>query len=208
MDELGQLLALPPPVTQDEADQWMRAERKTALIERWMDGDPPRRRFAALENPAWRAEVSPLLIAWASQWTGKRSALLIGPTGCGKSSAALAALRRLYATEERTGERVAPGFVWASERALCEAERHSKLGAVPELLWRTRRAAVTVVDEVGRGGRDLFDLVDSRYESGRPTVVCSALTPAVIVERYGSALWRRMVELGDVVDCHRGGDNG
>lgn len=115
-----------------------------------------------------------------------RCALLLGPTGEGKTSAALwARLRHRGA--------------WMTARDLGASERRHPLGEeLPPLLREALRTPVLYLDDLGtEEGRDLGVVqyvIDQRYASGRATFVTSGLTPKGLVEYLGAPTLRRLVE--------------
>jgi len=115
-----------------------------------------------------------------------RCALLLGPTGEGKTSAALwARLRHRGA--------------WMTARDLGASERRHPLGeALPPLLREALRAPVLYLDDLGtEESRDLGVLqyvIDQRYASGRATFVTSGLTPKGLADYLGAPTLRRLVE--------------
>ncbi|HEY6056258.1 MAG TPA: hypothetical protein VIU86_20170 [Gaiellaceae bacterium] len=115
-----------------------------------------------------------------------RCALLLGPTGEGKTSAAL------WARQRHRG-------AWMTARDLGASERRHPLGeALPPLLREALRAPVLYLDDLGtEESRDLGVLqyvIDQRYASGRATFVTSGLTPKGLAEYLGAPTLRRLVE--------------
>lgn len=135
-------------------------------------------------------------------------ALLLGPTGCGKTSAAL------WLKAGLPGE-------WFHARELAGCERRHALGdGEPPALTRACKARVLYIDDLGtEEARDLAVLqqvYERRYAAGLATVTTTGLTKNMLTERYGAATVRRMrdqhVKRADgsmwpvlVVDLHEGG---
>lgn len=120
-----------------------------------------------------------------------RSALLLGPSKIGKSTACALALRRHVAA----GGQVAA--VWDYARALANVARLHPLGAgeAPEL-ERARRAELLILDDLGleKDPGEIVDVLHARYEAGLVTWTTSGLSLDELRQRYGEALVRRLVE--------------
>ncbi len=146
-------------------------------------------------------------------------ALLLGPTGAGKSSAAAWALRRWQAAHpawvpapDPSGFEVRPRAVtlsWLDALEATDAERRYKLGTGdPEDLDQAYRADWLVLDDVGlSSSASLVQLVLARrYQACLPTIVTSGLTPDQLSAHIGAASVRRVVEFegkaGLFVNCH------
>lgn len=113
-------------------------------------------------------------------------ALLLGPTGCGKTSAAH------WLRVSLPGE-------WAHARDLGACERHHKLGeGTPAAFDRACSARVLYLDDLGtEDARDLAVLqhvLERRYSRGLATVTTTGLTKALLTERYGAATARRLTD--------------
>ena len=158
---------------------------------------------------------------FAKQYTPARgSVALLGPSGLGKTTAAVAMVHRLVSEGITAGvaaqgnERppaltTAAGIVWSSARDIVLARRECELGQRPELLQRCEAATLLVIDEWGsepddRDG-DLMLVVDERYKASLPTVITTGLTSASFEERYGIARLRRIAEVGLKLEEFGGG---
>lgn len=113
-------------------------------------------------------------------------ALLLGPTGCGKTSAAH------WLRVSLPGE-------WAHARDLGACERHHKLGeGTPAAFDRACSARVLYLDDLGT--EDIRDVgviqhvLERRYASGLATCVTSGLTPPELSDRYGAPTMRRIAD--------------
>jgi hypothetical protein len=149
-------------------------------------------------------------------------ALLLGPTGDGKSSAAAWAVRRWDAWRSREARRnhLEQGWIpanyvegiriaWLDAIEATDAERRYRLGSGdPEELAAAYRAEWLVLDDVGLStSATLVQLVLARrYQACLPTVVTSGLTAAQLSVHIGAATVRRIIEHegepGVFVDCH------
>jgi len=202
---LADLLKLPPPATDAEVAAWDRERRQETLVVQWHQGCPPDWRWARWGNAKWADRIHRAIVDATTKWLCghcEGGLVMLGPTGCGKSTAMLASLRGAYRAA-LNGTSPAPTFMWTTEAALCSASRQWPLGrGEPPLYDRCRATDVVVVDECGVGEKGtLFELVNDRYERGKATSLTSGLTVEGFVARYGAALWRRLTELGTVVDC-------
>lgn len=134
-------------------------------------------------------------------------ALLLGPTGCGKTSAArYLALCTAGVTRH----------LRARDLALAERRHPIGSGLSPEMST-ARNATQLVIDDVGSEGSDvaaLQDVLDMRYAAGLAVTVTTGLTMSELTNHIGSAYVRRIVDQhvlseGDqkwpvlVIDCHR-----
>jgi DNA replication protein DnaC len=111
-------------------------------------------------------------------------ALLLGPTGVGKTEAAHYLVRHARAC-------------WLRAIDLASAERRYGLGrGEPEEFDRAKAAKVLVIDDVGheRDTSALFDVLDHRYSAGRATVVTTGLTRAELTAHLSAAVVRRIVD--------------
>lgn len=174
--------------------------------------DLPSWPWARFNNVGWRSKCNKKLIATVRTWHPDNGGLLLlGPTGCGKTSALVARLHELHddarADAEKRGRdaRRPVRFAWCTESDLVAARRGHRLGdGEAPLVRRAMEAPVLIVDEVGpvRDVNVLFEVLDRRYARGLVTVATSGKTPAQLVASHGDACLRRMVEGGTVVDVH------
>lgn len=132
--------------------------------------------------------------------------LFLGPTGCGKSSAAAFIMRRWRASTTQDRRRL----VWLDALKATDGERRYRLGTGdPEYLSDAYRADWLVLDDVGLSTSPTLAqlILAERYQSNRATVVTTGLTRDALVGHIGAASVRRIVELegkskGILVDCH------
>lgn len=165
---------------QDEAERRKQAEARA--VERKAE------RKAAIEELSGR--LDPKLLR-AVRGNPTRCAVLLGPTGCGKTTAA------------RLLDLLAPRFAgfngtyWIRAADLATAERRHGLGmGWPPELERAREAQALVIDDVGneRETSSLMDVLDHRYANGLPTIVTSGFTKKELSAHIGAAAVRRIVE--------------
>lgn len=131
-------------------------------------------------------------------------ALLLGPTGCGKTTAAQ------WMT---TG--TVSNFLRARDLATA-TKRHGLGDGRPPEVETAREHMLLVIDDVGSEGSDvaaLQDALDYRYSRQLPTIVTSGLTESELSALLGPAYYRRIVDQhvprkdGEefpvlIVDCH------
>lgn len=142
------------------------------------------------------------------------AAVLSGPTGCGKTTAAAVLVWRALADfESSEGERCecATDLVWTTAIDLAVAERRHALGqGEPELLAKARRCGLLVLDDLGlEEPAAVFPILSARYDECRATIVTTGLplTKLGLTKHLGAAGVRRVVEQHVetavlVADCH------
>lgn len=188
-------------------------EAATVARERWLAlrVQLPPMQWAHAGNKAWVARIAPEIVAALRSWTPRpptttgpqtSSLLLVGPTGCGKTSALAARLRRLAREQMAVPAPWFPVAVWATEERLERAKQYGQHSG--PLIDRARAADLLVIDELGQGQdhRLAFGLLHDRYERGAATVITSGMAVGELSERYSDAFLRRLTDTGRVVDCH------
>jgi hypothetical protein len=129
--------------------------------------------------------IDPRMLA-ACKATPTVSAVLLGPTGCGKTSAA-----KLLGLLTRSR------LEWLRAFDLGQCERRHGLGdGEPPEITSGRSARFLVLDDVGneRDTGPLADVLDYRYSRGLPLIVTSGLTKTGLRDHIGAAFVRRIVE--------------
>lgn len=133
-----------------------------------------------------QADLVPLAIRdWAEQSARGASAILCGPTGSGKTAAAIWALRTVYRSGSAGPDRwncPSALFATASELFACVFEKRP--------LGRYEQADHLVIDDWGMAYETdwplsmLDRLIDRRWCELRSTIITTNLTPDAMAERY------------------------
>lgn len=130
-------------------------------------------------------------------------AILLGPTGIGKSVACFCVMRRMMPASL--------GF-WGSHDALdigLDSQRTPLGQPEPDAVSRAKRATCLILDDLGWERTfhvdTIVDIAATRYKIGKPTLVTSGKTMLELKERYGDAVLRRFTDVGGsrgvVLDC-------
>lgn len=127
------------------------------------------------------------------------SAVLMGPTGCGKTTAAALLVLRS----------APPGLHWCYATDLAMADRYHKLGdGEPPAIERARSATALVIDDIGaESSAALWTILNHRYHEGLPTIATTGLTRDELTAAIGAAAVRRLRDQHAghevlIVDCH------
>ena len=134
-------------------------------------------------------------LTFAREWDGRRSVVLYGKYGTGKSHLACALLMNLLDRGE------ACRFVAVADLMDDLKARFGGEGEQSEAYFdRISREHVLVLDDVGAEQNTAWtceriaSLIDKRYRSGAATIVTTNLTHREIAERYGRRLADRLNE--------------
>jgi DNA replication protein DnaC len=147
---------------------------------------------------ARRARMAPVFVAPAEEFEPDSTGnlLLAGPTGTGKTLAAVHAVLLLW--QRRIAEyRPLPKVLFVKHTQLATARRNSRLGQESQLIEDAIGAELLVVDDLGQADdRDpaLFEVIDARYDVGRPTIATTGLNTAEFKERIGETVLRRLLQ--------------
>lgn len=127
------------------------------------------------------------------------SALILGPTGVGKTSAAAYLVRRALGEYRNSlGERfpAAAGLAWIYAPDLINADKKYQLGAGDApIVVQALNASALVLDEVMASccNQILFDILSKRYQQGdRPVIVTTGLTHTELTTHLSAAGVRKI----------------
>ncbi len=160
-----------------------------------------------LDHVPWKlrhGECHPDFIGAVAGWSrGNANLILTGPTSAGKSAAAaklLSKLARLGATSGGEDYEYAKRMRWQSAKELCAVRMDDRFATEePWIVSRSKRCSLLVLNDLGkeRVANGLWDVLEYRYERQHPTITTCEPSFAQLVEFYGDALTRRLVETGN-----------
>jgi DNA replication protein DnaC len=188
---------MPPPAhgTDDPPDIG-RDQRTTALsaLEKTI---PASYRWARFSAPELRQRVPAPALAFAQDAWRHDRVCLMGASRAGKTSLAVAMLRRWASHASRAGV-----FVHAYRLGVARILHPAGHGE-PELVELAMRAPLVLIDDLG-GERDhavsaLPDALVERHAENRPTWVTTGLTREQLVKRYGQGIVARVFERATVI---------
>lgn len=138
------------------------------------------------------------------------SAILMGPTGCGKSTSAAVLVRRALTEFVASGGKrhaCACDLAWTRATRLAVAERQHALGAgEADPIARAKRAGLLVLDDLGlEEPGAVLPILGERYDARLATIVTTGLTKAGLTKHLGAAGVRLLTEFGPGVlfaDAH------
>ena len=168
--------------------------------------------WARVNDPIYQqAKLHGAARTFAEAWRrGKGNVLVTGPTGRGKTACTIALLHRILDAARDSDLGVvaldyAKRIRYTSAQALCFARQTWE--QEPELIAEAKWASLLVIDEWGPevdSKGTLFEVINSRYEDGRQTILTTGMAKDAFARRYGDALARRVVERGLVVSLWDG----
>jgi hypothetical protein len=171
--------------------------------------------FARMAPPTLLAALLTPFRVQADHWHPRSgNLLLLGPTGIGKTRAAVALAVRLLSQGARDGGerwRLVRSMVWTWVPTLELQRRQHPLGhgEAPEVL-AAKEASLLFLDDFGVGAHReaVPDVLNARLEAGLPTVATSGFDQGELEARYTPMAIRRLLERGGqggiVVDAFGG----
>jgi DNA replication protein DnaC len=163
---------------------------------------PRRFAWASFENPDLVARCGADVVRTAFHARSAHRVALLGPSGAGKTSLAVAMLRSVIeaATPERA-HLASSRWVTAHDLARARAKYPLGQGEAP-LIADALDARVLVIDELGSEvdpSGVVSELLFKRHDNDAPTWITSWLSPLEIGTKYGGGIARRMLEEGVVL---------
>lgn len=158
----------------------------------------------------WATTSAKSIVAELGRWVpAKGNLVLCGPTGCGKTTASVARIRKLVESAEQTCPpedfRFACGVRFAAAADLATARKQHPLGSgEPIEIEAAIDATLLILDEVGFESQQdtaIPELADIRYRKARTTITTTGLTPAEMIARYGEATVRKLVGSGKLISA-------
>jgi DNA replication protein DnaC len=143
-----------------------------------------------------RAAIHPKLLKEIDRWDGKRSLVILGPTGLGKTTGFVELTLQIVARDGVPKQWQVPAFYKAAE--LAQSWRTTKLGedAIDAPCVTTAKTCqLLFIDDIGQEPNDpqaaLMGIADARYDKGLISVVTSGLPYESFVKQYGDFFVRR-----------------
>lgn len=139
----------------------------------------------------------PELRSFCDTWTGDTGSLLLGPTGCGKTLVAAFASQRICKIQSSE-----TWVKWVRADQLSHLlNEHTAMDQLNQL----NKARVLVIDELGyeRWPELVLEVLGTRHDWDRPTLVTCGLKQEQLLKRYSEATARKIIEIasGGVIDC-------
>jgi DNA replication protein DnaC len=185
---------IPAPTSDmDAADHAQFRERRHEALRSLARSIPPVYRWASLVAPELAERVAmPDAIACARRICLSPRVCLMGASRVGKTSLAVAMLRRWVSEHGRNAE-----FI-AVHRLGFARIQHAAGHGEPEIVERAMKAPLALLDDVGSerdtGTNPVPDIVFERHAAQRPTWVTTGLTREQLVARYGTGTVSRLFD--------------
>jgi DNA replication protein DnaC len=99
-----------------------------------------------------------------------------------------------------------PSFAFITGHELANCRRRAPIGDETPLIALAKRVEVLVLDDLGAEpfpNEELHDVLDHRFRVERRSLVTTGLSVAAFRARYKGAIFRRLIEPGDVVEVTR-----
>jgi len=188
---------MPPPAHDAEGPSDAGRDTRSTALSALEKTVPASYRWSRFSAPELRQRVPAPALAWAQNaWRDDRMCLM-GASRAGKTSLAVAMLRRWASHASRPA-----AFVHAYRLAIARIMHPAGHGE-PELVELAMRAPLVLIDDLG-GERDhalsaLPDVLVERHAENRPTWVTTGLTREQLVKRYGQGIVARVFERATVI---------
>lgn len=200
---LGRFASLPPDVRPPPEMLEENTRKELATLAR-KHRLPQGFAWARLGSPEFDAIRSKKARRFAAAWKAHSgSAILLGPTGVGKTAAMVALMNKILDAVEskpmpESKARWACGMLFTSAADLVVARRNAALGAESPAVEKAVDCSILFLDELGFEAKSTvpFEVVDHRYLAGRPTIITSGLTQPELLTKYGAAFVRRITDRG------------
>jgi DNA replication protein DnaC len=185
---------MPAPTSDMDADEHAEfRERRHEALMSLARSIPPVYRWASFVAPELAERVAtPGAIAHARRICLSPRVCLMGASRVGKTSLAVAMLRRWVS------EHVRPAEFIAVHRLGFARIQHAAGHGEPEIVERAMRAPLALLDDVGSerdtGTNPVPDIVFERHAAQRPTWVTTGLTREQLVARYGTGTVSRLFD--------------
>jgi DNA replication protein DnaC len=193
--EIGPIPA-PAPDADEPAGASENEQRRAALgaLEKTI---PASYRWSRFSAPELRQRVPALALAFAQDAWRHDRVCLMGASRAGKTSLAVAMLRRWASHASRPS-----AFVHAYRLGVARILHPAGHGE-PELVESAMRAPLVLIDDLG-GERDhahsaIPDVLVERHAENRPTWVTTGLTREQLVKRYGQGIVARVFERATMI---------
>jgi len=189
---------MPPPTHQaDPAAESSGQELRNAALSALEKTIPGSYRWARFSAPELRDRVPAPAVAFAQDAWRQDRVCLMGASRAGKTSLAVAMLRR------RVSQACRPAAFVHAYRLGVARILHPAGHGEPELVELAMRTPLVLVDDLG-GERDhamsaVPDVVVERHAENRPTWVTTGLTREQLVKRYGQGIVARVFERATVI---------
>ncbi len=193
LEKLSNVIALPQraewtPITKAEEE---RTERATVLRERVWERIP---------KHLSRFELAPAFRRFVNEFDPKVSAVLIGPTGSGKSTACVHLVQSLLRKGRDNGGaeyQFARGIFWTRTDSLTVAGGSDSDDAT-KLLHRAEYCKLLILDDLSSPSKTVLRIIQERYDHQRPMVATNGSTNARQLQESvgGEAVLRWILECG------------
>ncbi len=164
-------------------------------------------------GPQLAKRVSPSNVIVRAQDVAGQSMLLRGATGVGKTSLAVACLRRVIDRARQaieTGDRqiyeLGARVMFVTAYDLAKAGVYSPLGCCPEKVQRALEASLLVIDDLSmdvevyrQSATAVREVIHERHAQQRPTIVTTYLRTSDISDQYGAGIARRLTQDGHAI---------